>query len=368
MAAVHLLDDLDVDLTAGAGGTNFVRTFGDLVGSVDARTRVSAWVRASTDAVGIGQQFNATPSGSTITHGDQMNAANTGYTAFFDTTLGRNLMLSDLASVGDITYTSANNGQTISKKRFTGLVTISGATNLTFEGCFANTGGGSSARNFTFPTGTGITWRYCTMTPSSGSVWYPIQKFSSGSMLVEFCDIAGGENSLSETAGSMELRYNFFHRPNLSSNPGGHADLIEVFGGTAFIHHNRLRCLSSDSSNTSYFGVSPINIAPSSSGVTIEDNFIDGGNTCILVDEQGGSTITNIKVKRNKLAGHTADTFGRYTSLYNNIGDAFPIVQNDAAQTTTPRSILWPSSGVDANHWAESEDLSPNLNGQIAGP
>lgn len=71
-----------------------------------------------------------------ITHGSQINPSNTGYTAYYDPSLGRNLTISDLATVSGPSRPSdfVSAGGTITKKRFLSDVRID-IPNVTFRGC-----------------------------------------------------------------------------------------------------------------------------------------------------------------------------------------------------------------------------------------
>lgn len=92
-------------------------------------------VSDSTASGGAGVKFNTASTG-TITHGSQITPTNTGYTAYYDNTLGRNLQLSDLQVISGVHYVSdyVSAGGTLTKKHFTGSVIID-VNNVTLRGC-----------------------------------------------------------------------------------------------------------------------------------------------------------------------------------------------------------------------------------------
>ncbi len=106
------------------------------------------------------------PAGSgTITHGSQVTLANTGYGAYYDSGLGRFVLLSDLTvtagTVSASDFTTA--GGTISKRRFTGDL-IFDINDVTARAClFDNPTTSYSAG--THRTGTLLD--YCTVSPAT---------------------------------------------------------------------------------------------------------------------------------------------------------------------------------------------------------
>src|SRR4051812_11956493 len=81
------------------------RTATDPAGTADAASLASVYARAFTDPAGLTDTVSRVGGSSgAITHGSQITTANTGYGAYFDTSLGRNLQLSDLTVVAGTHY------------------------------------------------------------------------------------------------------------------------------------------------------------------------------------------------------------------------------------------------------------------------
>lgn len=291
-----------------------------------------------------------------ISHGQQINAGNTGIGA-----LG--LVDGNLTTVAGATYSSANNGQTISNRLFTDTVTISGS-NITLQGCKFRWGGAQNAQAVVV-TGTGVTLKNCTIAPSSSS-WYTGVRASGGSGLtIDACDISGAENNLTIDAGvnGVTVQYSYLHGASNLADPAGHLDCVEIYGGSN--HVLRMNRLTHPATETATINIAPFVASTNVSNVAIDDNFLDGGIEHILVDLQStGGSITNTRVRRNRMGGHTdPGTLGRYSALYD--VDGRGVVRTEAALSSSPNSILWPITGGDENRWAECEDLVPNNAGQI---
>lgn len=369
MSAVGIRDSIVVDFTPGAAGTNYVRTIGDVIAAFDAQGRVLAWTRVITDAEGIASQFNASPSGSTITHGDQMNASNTGYTAYFDTGLGRLLMSSDLTpSSGG---TNSGSGQLIYAQNFTNELFLTGNNNIV-RGCKAQSNGGSEFSHAFRDGGNNNRFEYCTVLPNPGfGFGFGILSEGSGSVY-EFLDITRCGNLISYYGTAWTCRYSYLHAAGNPTTPADHVDGIELYSGdNVLLRYNRIDCSGTVPGAQST--VSPLNNAPwggnTCNVVEIFDNFIDGGNAHYLADGQttGINDIRNARLLRNRFGGHTNSTFGTYASFQNSDGRA--TVQTLAAQAANTTAVLWPTgaSDPDVNRWATGGP-NPALDGTIAGP
>jgi hypothetical protein len=95
----------------------------------------SAKSDADSGAVADASSLSTGVIGGTIAHGQEINASNVGYGAYYDSGLGRYLLLSDLTTVTGPKWASdyASAGGTISKRRFTSDVRID--IPVTFVGC-----------------------------------------------------------------------------------------------------------------------------------------------------------------------------------------------------------------------------------------
>ncbi len=296
-----------------------------------------------------------TTGGGGITHGQQINATNTGIA-------GAGLTVGDLTSQAGTTY--ATNNQTVTGRRFTSPVVIS-ADGVTLSNCLFDFAGGSATRALRV-TGNNATLNNLTIATNGASSYYHSILIEGNGCTVYRCDLSQAENVIEDDGDNTLILESFLHNAQAISNPGGHVDVIEVYGGN---NHTYRRCRLGDASLDV---TATINIAPwfgssSVAGVLIEDCFIDGGNAHVLVDLQSTGTITNVKVVRNIMGGHTSTgVFGRYTPLQNS--DSRAITGSDAAQALNPGSIQWPTTGADLNTWGECSDLSPDRTGQTVSP
>lgn len=288
------------------------------------------------------------------------NALNTGLA-------GAGIPEAGLVTTPGTTYSTS--GAVITGKRFTGRVNVTGS-NITFDGCLFNPASGSSLW-LVDVTGSGTVIKNSTFRPQSGSQFIGII-IEGGSLLAQSVNISGFENNISIYGGSLTIDQSYIHDPSNASNPSGHVDGIEVYGGTNHVFKN------STIINKSSGSVSPINVAPWSGGasvigLTIEDNYLDGGNAHLLVDLQSSGSVRFVRVLRNRMGGHSASTFGQYTAFQNADGRGF--VQTESALQASPNSVLWPTSGSDLNVWFYTvgnpfgySNLSPDRAGQTVTP
>jgi Right handed beta helix region len=270
--------------------------------------------------------------------------------------------------MGSTTYGSSFNGQTISLKAYTGQVNISGS-NITIKDCTL-TNGGKDSIGFQI-TGANDTIDHCTITsPANQSMYEPVWVLAAASNVkVTRNDISRGSNLLTTYGAGVLIQNNYMHDTESASDPSDHPDAIEVYGGhDVDIKANRIV--------EGNLYDAPVNYAPYGSNtgnnLTIEDNFLDNGQSDVLVDNQNsqGKPLTNTRVLRNALGGHqnpdTGGSFGRYHPLLNE--QSRTIVQDEAGLAANPSAIEWPSSGVNANYWEENSDLTPDKDGQVAIP
>jgi hypothetical protein len=134
-------------------------------GAVSPRVNVTRSLASPVTITASPRQGTVTASGSPITHGFQITAANTGHLAFFDPGLGRPLVDGDLTVHADqvsLSGLGVANGATVSRRWFQGGVTID-RTNVTFNGC-------KFKGSVTCPEsgGTVTTFNYCTLYNDSG--------------------------------------------------------------------------------------------------------------------------------------------------------------------------------------------------------
>lgn len=292
-----------------------------------------------------------------IAHGSEVNAANTGIA-------GAGLDAGDLTTTAGTTYST--NGQTIEGRRFTSTVTITG-DNVTLRNCLFDFAGGASTRAIIVgAAASGALVENCTVAPASGSYYHGVLIDGAVGTTIRACDIARCENAIEDDGDDTVIELSFLHIGDATSNPGGHVDYIEVYAGDNHtIRRNRIGDDTVDV--TAAINVAPWYSAVSVDGVDIDDNFIDGGNVHVLVDLQSSGSINNVRVRRNKMGGHTnVGVFGRYAPLQNN--DSRDLVDDDAAQALDPDAILWPSSGADVNTWDECSDLTPDNTGDAIIP
>lgn len=322
-----------------------------------ARRKPRLHARTINDEVGLlGRAYVVTVgsvAGGAITHGSQVNASNTGIAA-----LG--LTDGDLASTAGTTYST--NGQTVTNKLFTDTITVSGS-NIILQGCKFTFGGGANTKCLVV-TGTNVTVRNCTILPSSGSWYMGIHATGGTGLTVDACDISGCENNMSVDAGvdSVTVQYSYLHAASNASNPSGHRDALELYGGSG--HVVKLSRLTHPAGETAVINIAPWFGSASVANASIDDCFIDGGNMHFVVDLQSTGSITNTRVRRNKMGGHTDPAvIGRYAAL--NDVDGRGIVNTEAALAANPNAILWPTTGPDVNRWDECSDLVPDLTGQI---
>lgn len=300
-----------------------------------------------------------TPTGGGSAPGEAVNATNTGLA-------GAGVSAGSLTADPTTTYGASFNGQTISGKLYTHRVNITG-DNITIRDCEVTTGG---ANSFGIDiAGNNDTVDHCLIVPPAGKSYYePV--FINPKVIgaaVTYNDISGGENLLT-SYGAGTVAHNYMHGASTVSDPSGHPDGIEIYGGgPLLVEGNRIV-------EGSLYD-SPINAAPYGSytltDLTVSDNFLDNGQGMMLIDNQNsGGFIRNTRVLRNVMGGHTnpdtGNSFGRYKALENY--DGRPAVQTEAQLAANPNAILWPTSGPDTNHWGECSDLTPDRTGQIVIP
>lgn len=292
-------------------------------------------------------------SDSGISNGQSIGAGNTGIA-------GSGVSFGSLTSHPGGAFTT--NGQIIENLKFDQSDTIwLQGTNQIVRNCVIMINGADNYNGIRVD-GSGALIENVLIIPGAGTSYKWGINFNSGTGLtVRSVDISNCENGVTLIGTGCTLERSYLHNMVPYSNLGGTPNCIELYAGSNhIIKLNRI--------GDGVAGVqSTIVVAPqgsnSSAGVDIFDNFIDGGLSHLLIDNQSSGTLTNVRVLRNKMGGHTATgVYGRYVPVINSDGRA--ITENDAAQASDTASIQWPSSGVNVNTWAECSDLSPDKTGQ----
>lgn len=296
------------------------------------------------------------PGEGAVVHGRDVHAdgSNTGIA-------GIGVSSGSLTNTGATTYST--NGQTITGRRFTGTVSITGS-NITLSGCQIDLAGSFSKGIYV--TGNNVTIEDCTIFATSGQSMYMCIHASGGTgLMIRRVNATGGENVVTIETSGVTIEDSYLHHPSNASNPGGHKDVIEVYGGSdTLIQRSRL---VHDADETAVINIAPWFGSTSVANTIVQDCYIDGGIMHFVVDLQSTGTITYTKVLRNDMGGHTAPgVIGRYAALNNSDGRS--VVNTQAAQNSAPNSILWPTSGGDQSYWVDCADLSPDRTGQVISP
>ena len=290
--------------------------------------------------------------------GQAMNATNTGYA-------GDGLTAADLTPVtGPVTYGTAFNGQTITGKAYSNTVTVTGS-NITIRDC-SLTYGGLDTFGFRL-AGSNNRVDHCTITSPAGQSMYEPVFFNPGSNgnSATYNNISRGAQAITTYGVNVTIANNYTHDTSTASDSTQHPDGIEVYGGgPVLIRDNRIE------EDNPYDA--PINVAPWGSykvqGLTVQGNFLDNGQSIILLDNQNsscagatGDCLINTRVLRNAFGGHQCPASNVYcfhvfhpTLLY----EARSFVQTDAALTSNPNNVLFPTTGPDVNRWEESNDIA----------
>lgn len=299
------------------------------------------------------------------------------------------------------TYNAANNGQTITGRRFTGEVTITGTTNITFDGNLWDLTASDGSRGVQIISHTGTltftnnTFRVQGTPNASGANGCVYQMFRNQTTIGGASHITFEHNDLSEATDlwSMEggeghvVRYNYIHDACFNStNPDPHTDTFELYGSrNVTISHNVIIHRGNGTLGTAENGV--IYAAPWSGSAfvddtTVTDNYLDGAQFTVWVDNQA-SGITKTRILRNNFGGHTGTCYNDYADSDGN----HTIVQTEAALLANTVGVLWPSSGADVNRYLYTQgtsvatpsllktprygdysNCSPNRDGEIVPP
>jgi myo-inositol-hexaphosphate 3-phosphohydrolase len=207
-----------------------------------------------------------------------------------------NIRYASTGTLGSQTITA--NNTVIERKTINGTITIDGAQNVTLRDITVN--GGSSGYGIRLMNGARVNIEYATVKGFDNGIAF------SGWRCFR-CDISGQEQDGVKLGDDTTLEQSYIH--DLKPEAGAHADggqmqsaaenlvikdnWIDSRGGGSF--GNSALIIKNDSKNT-LSGPGP---------VTIDNNFLDGGNYTIYVYKgSSGGTVDNIRVTNNKFGGH----------------------------------------------------------------
>jgi len=186
------------------------------------------------------------------------------------------------------------------------------------------------------------------------------------------CDISLGCQAGSYYGTGGLLEENYFHDTSVASDPTQHPDVLEVYGGSGLIIR-RCRLMEGAILADAVVNIAPWQASnPSVDGTQILDNYMQGGQEIILLDEQSTGDITNTVVMRNDMDQHTnpdtGSSFGVNRALTDYEGR--PIYQTASQQAANPSSILWPSTtgNADVSRWVNPDGIIPDWTGLIVLP
>jgi hypothetical protein len=172
----------------------------------------------------------------------------------------------------------------------------------------------------------------------SGSVYNHVL-ITGGSVTLRRCNISRAENNVSIYGGSGHIiEDSFLHDSSNASNPSGHRDCIEVYGGTNMVF--RRSTLIHPAGETSVINIAPWSGSDFVDGLTIEDCYLDGGGSgTVLKDLQSSGYIHSVRVRNCKFGGHTKGDWYDYWNL--NDYEKSVIVSTEASLAANPNAILW---------------------------
>jgi hypothetical protein len=289
------------------------------------------------------------PPQTAITHGQEINASNTGFAA-------GGLTVADLVTQAGGTFST--NGQVIERRHFTSGVTLTGANQI-LRDCFIDVGEDENVMALRLE-GTGTLVERVKVVARGRGGFVGVLISSGSGHTLRRVESSNFENTVTTYQNNVTIEESYLHDP-ASPYAGAHHDVVEIYGGNDVrIARSRMTMGPSETA--------VVNVAPWGGGsnsvnrVTIEDSFLDGGNMHFIFDNQAGG-ITMSRVLRNRLGGATA--YGGYLAYRGPDANDPGIVHTAAAQASNPSSVLWPSTGPDINVWAVEQSLSPNRSGQL---
>jgi hypothetical protein len=287
------------------------------------------------------------PPSAGITHGQEINAANTGINA-------AGISIGDLTPNSGGTYSA--NGTVLENMYFTDTVTLDGS-NQTIRNSIIEIPEGQNARLLRLMGNGGVIENVVVRALGAGN--YTCIDITGSNYTLRRVDSSNCENTVVTYGTNVTIEESYLHDP-ATPDPGGHHDVLEIYGGTnVVLRKSRLTMWAQE---TAAVNIAPWYGSETVDGVRIEDNFIDGGNFHFIFDNQAGG-IFNVQVYRNRLGGAT--NFGGYVAYRGPDGNDPTHVRTTSAQSSNPESILWPNTGGNVNRWSVEQSLTPDLTGQI---
>ena len=270
----------------------------------------------------------APPTG--IANGQSINASNTGLNAAGVTT-------GQLTSRSGGTFATA--GQVFDRQRFTSTVNLTGNDQV-IRNSVIEVAEGSASKALRLMGNRSLIEN--TLIRVAGSGGYICVDIAGGSNhTLRRVDVSNCENVVSTYQSGTTITESYLHDPH-TSKAGAHHDVLEVYGGSITLTKSRLTMVPDETA--------VVNVAPwgggSVSSALVADNYINGGNFHVIMDNQANG-IRFAQVVRNRFGGNT--NFGGYLAYRAPDSNDPPIVraQNAAGQN----SVYWPSSGANVNTW-----------------
>lgn len=235
---------------------------------------------ASADLIGTGTTATDVPPITTVTHGREITVANTGHTAYFDATLGRTVVDSDLTiHTTKVNLSSlASVGGTISKRWFKAGFTDDLNGNVTLVACQIH-----SSTSGVVSNGSGIlTLNWCTLDNPTGAYDNAI---AFRNYTAYRCRIGGGSDGVKANGGASLIECYVRVKGQASDDHHDGAQSEGSATGPNFVQ----RC-NIDIRPTNALGLmnAPLFCADGATGLqTWEDNLLAGGAYGIRAHEAG---------------------------------------------------------------------------------
>ena len=249
---------------------------------------------------------SSTPqTGGAVTHGDQISPSNVGYTAYFDNGLGRNLVLGDLQVISGSHWISdyVSPGGTISKKRFTGLITID-INDVHFEGCLFDV---PVRGDLSGTHASGWTLDYCTVDPPTvGDETLYYDGYTATRCLLQGCSDGVKANGANTSLIECYIR-------TKAAGSSDHNDGIQNVGGNGPV--NVIRCnIDAMPINGATYGLqgnSALFFADGEVGLhTVHDNLLKGGGYTLAMYDTGTFDVQGNKFVRGSYVYSTHSMAG----------------------------------------------------------
>jgi len=272
------------------------------------------------------------PPTTAITHGSQITTANTGYGAWFDTTRGRSLTLSDLTVQGGVHFISdffaggtSGSPTLVYGYHFTGNIQVD-VNWITFRGClFDNPPTELVGGVYHF----GVTLDYCTVDPATvGPYAMGDQSFS-----VNRCFVRGNSDGLRVNGGDTVQNITESYIRLRMADGADHNDGLQNFGGSGTVNIRRCN-ISCDPEGGIIAGAGGPDACFLSADMTSGSTFHGEVTDCLL---DGGTAVATLRFYDGALTPNityvaTGNRFKRTS--------AFP-VDRGSSNTTPTGQITW---------------------------